>query len=208
MIHPDTELRFISHEVGYGVVATKFIPRGTITWAMDKLDRVFSPFEIMDLDEVYQEIVTKYTFRDRTGNFILCWDNGRFVNHSFRSNCMTTAYDFELAIRDIYEGEELTDDYGYLNITEPFDCLPEKWSRRKRVHPDDLLYFHRQWDKKLRAAFRDFNFVEQPLMNLLNEETRARCMAISAGKARMDSILNCYYPGAEGNTNGKEYVPA
>lgn len=29
MIHPDTEVRFISNEIGYGVVATKFIPKGT-----------------------------------------------------------------------------------------------------------------------------------------------------------------------------------
>jgi hypothetical protein len=206
MIHPHTELRFINHDVGYGVVATRFIPKGTITWAMDKLDRVFSPFEIMEMDDVYQEIIARYTFRDRTGNFILCWDNGRYVNHSFRSNCMTTAYDFELAIRDIHKGEELTDDYGYLNITEPFDCLPEKWSRRKRVHPDDLLYFHRQWDKKLKVAFRHFNHVEQTLLDLLGEEIEAKCRRIAEGKDKMDSILTCYYPGADGNTNGQEHA--
>lgn len=38
MIHPDTELRFINEKIGYGVVALKLIPRGTITWALDKLD--------------------------------------------------------------------------------------------------------------------------------------------------------------------------
>ena len=32
MIHPDTELRFISPEIGFGVFATKLIPQGTITW--------------------------------------------------------------------------------------------------------------------------------------------------------------------------------
>ena len=31
------------------------------------------------------------------------------VNHSFKSTCMSTAYDFEIAIRDIYPGEQLTD---------------------------------------------------------------------------------------------------
>ena len=31
MIHPDTELRFINNVVGYGVVAKKLIPKGTIT---------------------------------------------------------------------------------------------------------------------------------------------------------------------------------
>jgi hypothetical protein len=42
MIHPDTELRFINEKIGHGVVATKFIPKGTITWVLDKLDRVFT----------------------------------------------------------------------------------------------------------------------------------------------------------------------
>ena len=38
MIHPDTELQFINDKIGYGVVATKLIPKGSITWALDKLD--------------------------------------------------------------------------------------------------------------------------------------------------------------------------
>ncbi|HAV55880.1 MAG TPA: SET domain-containing protein-lysine N-methyltransferase, partial [Aequorivita sp.] len=43
MIHPKTELKFISDQIGYGVVATEFIPAGTITWALDDLDREFTP---------------------------------------------------------------------------------------------------------------------------------------------------------------------
>ena len=42
MIHPKTELQFINKEIGYGVVATEFIPAGTITWVLDKLDREFT----------------------------------------------------------------------------------------------------------------------------------------------------------------------
>lgn len=104
MIHPNTELKFISNEVGYGVVATQFIPAGTITWVLDKLDRVFSPVEFQNMESLYQEILDTYTFRNNEGNLVLCWDNGRFLNHSFNSNCLTTAYDFEIAIRDIQVG--------------------------------------------------------------------------------------------------------
>src|ERR1700748_1743138 len=101
MIHPNTELRFISPEKGHGVVATRFIPKGTITWIMDPLDQVFSPERIHQLDAFFQEILATYSYRDHNGDFILCWDHSRFVNHSFHSNCMSTAYNFELAIRDI-----------------------------------------------------------------------------------------------------------
>src|ERR1700744_1278297 len=161
MIHPDTELRFISPQKGYGVVATKFIPKGTITWIMDPLDQVFSLEHIRKLPPFFREILSTYTYRDQKGDFILCWDNARFVNHSFHSSCITTAYNFELAVRDIQPGEELTDDYGYLNVTEPFDCLPEPGTTRTQVMPDDLLHFYPEWDAALKNAFTNFNNVPQ-----------------------------------------------
>jgi len=195
MIHPDTELRFISPEVGYGVVATKFIPKGTITWILDPLDQAFTCEQIQAMDQAFREQINKYTYRDNQGNFILCWDHSRFVNHSFHSNCITTAYNFELAVRDIYPGEELTDDYGYLNVTEPFECLPEPGTNRTMVMPDDLLHYHKEWDAKLIEAFKHFNKVHQPFLELFDRTYRDRVLDVAAGRAKMDSILNCYYPG-------------
>ena len=152
MIHPKTELQFINNEIGYGVVATEFIPAGTITWVLDKLDRAFTPKEYESMEPVYKEILETYSFRNNMGNLVLCWDYGRFVNHSFNSNCLTTAYDFEIAIRDIQKGEQLTDDYGYLNISKPFRGMDEG-TKRKVVYPDDLLRHSKIWDKKLIQVF-------------------------------------------------------
>lgn len=193
MIHPDTEVRFISKDKGYGLVATKMIPKGTITWVMDPLDRIFSKKEVEALPEAFREIIDTYTFRDNQGRFILCWDDARYVNHSFRSNCMTTAYDFEIAIRDIQAGEELTDDYGYLNITEPFEALPEKGVSRKVVNPDDLVHYHKQWDKKLLSAFQFLDDVDQPLMPMMPEVLQQKALRVANGSEKMDSILNCFY---------------
>lgn len=194
MIHPDTELRFINEKIGFGVVATKLIPKGTITWALDKLDRSFDEKTVREFGEEYQHILDTYCYRDNQGKYILCWDHARFVNHSFNSSCITTAYDFEIAVRDIHPGEQLTDDYGYLNITEPFDCEPEEGSIRTRVMPDDLLFFHQEWDKKLASAFGFFSDLKQPLMKFLSPEIQATARLIAAGKKEMDSILTCYYP--------------
>lgn len=191
MIHPDTELRFISHEIGYGVVATKFIPAGTITWAQDKLDRVFSPMEVLELEDMYKTILDIYTFRNNRGEFVLCWDHGRYVNHSFRSNCLSTAYDFEIAVNDIYPGEQITDDYGYLNVTMPFRAIDEG-TKRKVVYPDDLLRYHKIWDKKLKDTFGKINRVAQPLASLIPAETWEKVDAIIANRRQMDSILNNY----------------
>lgn len=193
MLHPDTELRFISDAVGYGVVATRLIPKGTITWVMDDLDQRFTPAEVAKMTDVYKTILDKYTFRDNTGDYVLCWDHARFINHSFRANCITTAYDFELAVRDIRPGEELTDDYGFLNIDEPFDCIPERGIRRTKVRPDDLLRSHKKWDKLLLEAFGHFEQVEQPLAVLLSPAVKNKAIEIARGNEKMDSILTCYY---------------
>ena len=203
MIHPDTELRFISEAIGYGVVATKFIPKGTITWALDKLDRVFTPAQLQALDPLYQDVLNKYTYRNPQGNHILCWDNARFVNHSSRSNCLTTAYEFEIAIRHIYPGEELTDDYGYLNIEEPFEVLPEEGTDRTVVYPDDLLRYYKLWDEQLMGAFPQLTNVAQPLLHILSPTLQEKVKRVAGEQEPFDSILHCYYPSHDGKLNGE-----
>jgi uncharacterized protein len=199
MIHPDTELRFINEQIGYGVVALKPIPQGTITWALDKLDRTFSPDEVKGMDDLYQKVLDKYTYRNAQGNHILCWDNARFVNHSSHANCLTTAYEFEIAIRDIAAGEELTDDYGYLNLEEPFHVVPEPGSTRTIIYPDDLLRYYPEWDEKLLKSFPRIPQVNQPLFQLLDRSLQEKVTNIAHGKMKMDSILNCYYRRDNGN---------
>ncbi|KAA2216885.1 SET domain-containing protein [Maribacter flavus] len=192
MIHPHTELRFISNEVGYGVVATKFIPAGTITWVLDKLDREFSPLDFQNMEPLYQEILDTYTYRNNNGNLVLCWDHGRYVNHSFNSNCLTTAYDFEIAIRDIQPGEQLTDDYGYLNISSPFRGINEG-TKRKTVYPDDLLKYHKVWDNKIKKVFHKIKKVDQPLVPVLNPNTWDKIERILNGEEALASILSNYF---------------
>ncbi len=195
MIHPDTELQFISDEIGYGVVARKFIPQGTITWAFDELDREYSPTQIQQMDEVYREVLMTYTFRNNCGNHIFCWDHGRYMNHSFRPNCMATPYLFEIAIRDIYPGEQLTNDYGYLNIIEPFTPYPEGTSRTT-VYPDDLLRHAEEWDQLIQTVFVKIPNIDQPLKSVLGERWQT-VERICAGDEPIKSIRNCYYQPVE-----------
>lgn len=192
MIHPHTELRYISPEVGYGVVATQFIPAGTITWVLDKLDREFTPKDFQKLEPIYQDILETYTFRNNKGNLVLCWDHGRYVNHSFNSNCLTTAYDFEIAIRDINIGEQLTDDYGNLNISSPFRGI-EEGTKRKVVYPDDLLKYHKVWDKKINKVFPDIGKVPQALKELISKDVWKEIDDVLNKKVEMKSILTNYY---------------
>lgn len=123
---------------------------------------------------------------------ILCWDIGRFVNHSFKSNCLTTAYDFEIAVRDIQPGEQLTDDYGYLNIPEPFEAMDEG-TNRTVVYPDDLVNFHEVWDAQIEKVFDKIITLDQPLKHLIGTKLWDKVTAITAGNEKMDSILMNYY---------------
>ncbi|MFC1570121.1 SET domain-containing protein [bacterium] len=199
MIHPSTELKFISPEIGYGVVATENIPKGTITWVLDKLDREFSPEEFAQMEPLYKDILEKYSYRNGVGNYILCWDIGRYMNHSFRSNCMTTAYNFEIAICDIQQGEQLTDDYGYFNISEPFRGIDEG-TRRKIVYPDDLLRYHKVWDKKVQSVLKYISEAKQPLRPIIEDEIWDMIQSIVKGMKELDSVLGCYYSVCDSNS--------
>ena len=123
MIHPDTELRFVSPEVGYGVFATRRIPRGTITWALDPLDRRWSALEAEALGPAFEPILRRYGYLDDEGKRVISWDHGRYVNHSCAPSTASGGDDhFEVALRDIEVGEEITDDYGEFLADETFLC--------------------------------------------------------------------------------------
>jgi len=196
MIHPDTEIRFISQEKGYGVVATKLIPRGTITWVQDDLDQIFTRDQIMKLNPFIKKYLDIYCFTNKNGEMVLCWDHGKFVNHSFRPSCFSTPYDFEIAIRDIYPGEELTDDYGYLNVETPFHVIDEG-TARKTVYPDDILNFHTEWDALIKEnAPKVLETANQPLLELIPEKTWKEFVNGVKNPNYMKSILECHYqPG-------------
>lgn len=193
MIHPHTQLKLINETIGFGVVATKLIPKGTITWVLDDLDQKLDEYYVNSLDQLRKEQVIKYTYRDRNGKYILSWDLERFINHSFDYNCITTAYDFEIAIRDIYLGEEITDHYGSLNVDEPFECLRESNRKIAKAMPDDLLNYYQEWDQQIAEAMRYFNQVEQPLKHLINKNYIDKVVAVAEGKEIMDSVILCYF---------------
>jgi len=192
MIHPDTELRFINDLVGYGVVAKKIIRKGTITWVQDDLDKVYTNDQIAGISTLMQEYLEKYSFTNNKGEKVLCWDNAKFVNHSFNSNCMSTAYDFEIAIRDIFPGEQLTDDYGYLNVSEPF--IPEnEGGERIAVYPDDILHYYAIWDQQVVDNLAALQNVDQPLKKFISAARWNEFEKVLSGHETIRSIKTCYY---------------
>lgn len=192
MIIGCTEVVYINEVKGYGVLATARIPQGTVTWVFDDLDREIPMTRLDQLPAPCREAVLTYSYRNSKGNLVFCWDNERFINHSFRPNCCLTPYNFEIAVRDIEPGEELTDDYGFLNIIAPF-AVDSEGTDRTTVYPDDLLRYSARWDSQLRAAFDRLLEVDQPLRQVFNPEVWKLAESIARGETTMASIKNCYY---------------
>lgn len=171
MIHPDCVLQYINDEIGYGVFARRFIPKGTIVYVKDLLEIVISQDSHLHADAFYKEIIEKYSYISAQGDYIISWDFGRYVNHSCQPNTLSTGYGFEIATRNILAGEQITDDYGLFNLTAPMNCGCGTESCRGQITEQDMHEYHTIWDKQVRAALTQVNNVEQPLMHLLDRET-------------------------------------
>ena len=171
MIHPDTKLDFLGESMGHGVVAMKLIPAGTIVYVKDNLEIEMDASHPLFHDRFYREIIDKYSYIEPTGNYVISWDLAKYVNHSCSSNTLSTGYGFEIAVRDILPGEELTDDYGMLNIEQELLCSCGSPGCRHKIQTDDLMYLSNVWDEKVKAALLNFNRVPQPLKQLIPIET-------------------------------------
>lgn len=171
MIHPSTEVRYIGEHVGLGVFATQKIPKGTITYVWDPLEIEVGPADPRLDDPVTGKMIERYSYIDPGGTRIVSWDHAKYVNHSCQCNTMSTAYGFEVAVRDIDAGEEISDEYGMFNLTEPMDCRCASEACRTRVDAIDLELFHQRWDSQVHTALREALDVEQPLWHLVDPPT-------------------------------------
>jgi len=187
MIHPHTKLVEINPIVGHGVVATRRIPRGSLTWVMDPLDRAIDEAELAALDPAYAPLIDRWTFSDGRGQRVLCWDHGRYVNHSCAPNCGGTEFGFEIALRDIELGEQLSNDYATLNMgpSEGFDCCCGAPRCRGEVdhlqQPEAIAAVRRAVELALPRLAR----VRQPLLPLLAPERLAaarRALGLAPGR--------------------------
>ena len=172
MIHPHTEVRFINDEVGVGVFATKPIPRGTITWTLCEFDRIFTPEEVAALRPDYRRFVEILGYIDTAGRSVLCWDGGRYMNHSCDSNTLPVIPAVDVAIRDLAAGEQITCDYGTCNLVAELSCHCGAPACRGVIGRRDALVFGAGWDEKAAGVVPAIGQVPQPLLAFVQERAR------------------------------------
>lgn len=101
---------------GLGVFTATDIPAGMTLWEYTPGLDVAIPFDqIPALPEVIKAFLKRYAYVPKTipGIYILCADNGRFVNHAENPNMVQDdiGREFDRAARPIAAGEELTCHY-------------------------------------------------------------------------------------------------
>ena len=103
---------------GLGCFANQFIPKGTIVWKFTpNFDIVTPPLEVEKLPEIARKTFCKYAYLNKkTGMYVLCWDDGKFFNHSDKPNVISVdtendAEGLDVTARDILQGEEITCNY-------------------------------------------------------------------------------------------------
>jgi uncharacterized protein len=167
MLHPDIRIGWKNDQVGYGLYASALIPVGTMVYVQDALDTLIPPDSPLLGDERYASHIDKYCVIDPLGNRIVCWDAAKYVNHCCHYNSLATAYGFEIAIREISSGEEVTDDYVAFNLEEdmPLSCHFDDC--RKVLHPDDFELLAPTWDAQIKVALQSFQSASQPLLSYL-----------------------------------------
>ncbi len=170
MIHPDTKLQWINSQIGYGVFATAFIPMGTVVYVQDPLEIVIQQDSPLLHDPNCLPTIEKYAYFDEAGNRIISWDNAKYVNHCCHSNTLSTGYGFEIAVRDIQEGEEITDEYALFTSEQSFPLACHYPDCRRVLKPEDRLEYGRFWDNQIQTALRHFQAVPQPLAAFISTD--------------------------------------
>ena len=170
MIHPDTELQKVNDTVGYGVFATRLIPKGTILYVKDPLEIEVTPEQFAVMNPQYQTVVDWFSYVDERGFHIVSWDIAKYVNHHCDSNSIGTGYGFEIATRDIAANEEITDEYGIFNLSEPLKCCCDSANCRGIISDNDWDIYGHIWDKRAKDALNCFKQVPQPLIEFMDTE--------------------------------------
>lgn len=203
MIHPNTKLKYINDIVGYGVFATDDIPEGTIVYVKDSLELVISAKDYLTHSKAVQEMIDKYSYIDQYGDRIVSWDFAKYVNHCCNCNTMSTGYGFEIAIRDIKRGEQITDEYGIFNLDQDMRLVCSEPHCRKVIGPNDFDRYYKDWDKKILKSINKLPGLDQPLMPFIDDQTRDELDAYFKNPKTYKSIYNLKLKSAKPKLQNK-----
>ena len=136
-----------------------------------------------------REVVEEFAYVDADGNYVLCWDLARYVNHACQPTSRGVGPYIEIAVRDIQPGEQLTSDYSELNVTGTFRCACGMPHCRGVVDADDVLRNWQEWDALVGTAYPLVNQVPQPLWPFVRDKAWIDRLLSGANPSRRAGII-------------------
>ena len=145
---------------GFGLYARHHVPKGTIICFESEGYRIIPEEEYNSLSETAKE----HVYQRVDGTYIAPSDDSKYFNHSCDANVLDSRLGFDIVVRDIQKGEEVTYDYRAFCFKEmECHCGSENCCGHityEHPAPEKLRRF---WAKKVDAALRQVNKVHQPL---------------------------------------------
>jgi SET domain-containing protein len=103
---------------GVGLFAATDLPARCIIWEFtDGVDWRIPPSELLRFPEPFQTWLRHYLYQEDSGDYVLCGDNGKFMNHADDPNCEDPDGAYTITRRSIRAGEELTCDYRAFDLS-------------------------------------------------------------------------------------------
>lgn len=106
---------------GKGLFADQDIKKGQIIWKYNPLiDRRIPQKKLLQLPSFVQKFIKYYSYLNDWGEFVLCGDGARYINHSDNPNTedkmtfwnkLFRREGISIASRNIKKGEEITSKY-------------------------------------------------------------------------------------------------
>lgn len=196
MIHPHTAIKYINDSVGYGVFATQDIPEGSIVYVKDSLEIEISPEDYKKHQKEVQDVIEKYSYMDQRGYRIVSWDFAKYVNHCCNFNTISTGYGFEIAIRDIKAGEQITDEYGIFNLEYEILLECAHADCRGKVKPADFDENYQKWDEIIKKSLLKIESVAQPLMTFVEADMKEEIQEFLNDSTKYQSVYRLRYKKA------------
>ena len=102
---------------GLGLFADQFISKGTVVWEFEPgLDILIDKNKLVELPSVARDYLQRYAYLNGRGEYVLCFDNAKYFNHSFTPNTRNMQLAgksemIDIACQDIQSGDEITTNY-------------------------------------------------------------------------------------------------
>jgi len=186
MILPGLRIKWINDEKGYGLFATQTIPKGTVTFVQDDLDIVIPSDQI--LSPQLAPLVERFSYDSPDGSRIISWDFGKYMNHCCFANTLTTGYGFEIAVRDINPGEEVTDDYRIFTREHHLLMSCELKDCPRTLEVGNTRQLVQKWDREILEALLQFKKVKQDLRKFIPRNIIRELNEYLSGKTKYKSV--------------------